>query len=509
MDVDESRYVQMSRDMFYSKDFLTLYLNGEYFFEKPPLFFWGECLSFAIFGKINEFTARFPVALYGTLTCFMTYIIGRKIISRAYGVISSLILATSMEFVILSKFAILDILVSTCIWFSLSFGMMVYFCKEENKKYCWWLFYLFSGLAVMAKGIPGFIIPFGAMFFIALYFKKFKEIFKPQYFCIGFLIFSLTVLPWHIAMFKLHNPLFWNEYIIKHHLARFLGSDIIDRKQPFYFYFITLMWGFLPWIISSLAVLVRKLIKWDFKFREVGQAQKFIACNAIIAGFTLVFFSSSGTKLITYILPVYPSLACLAGYIWFNYIERGEYSRIINVTVYTIGTVFIFASLVAIFTPYFLPQQLNFDISIVKPLSMALLFIFGLSSVVLVKKGKYIGVFFSYVLFIAYLSAFGTERMFKVDYKFGQDDLIKFAQYADKTDKSITTYQFGKKYSLMFYSGEEVEYGSDYNVNDLKRELSIPNKLVIIQYKDMDKNVRKLKYKVILNGRKYCLIEKQ
>ena len=63
MDVDESRYVSMAKDMFHTKDYLTLYLNNEYFFEKPPLFFWGECLSFALFGKINEFTARNSVRL--------------------------------------------------------------------------------------------------------------------------------------------------------------------------------------------------------------------------------------------------------------------------------------------------------------------------------------------------------------------------------------------------------------------------------------------------------------
>ena len=113
MDVDETRYVSMAEDMYRSKNFLTLYLNHQYFFEKPPLYFWGECLSFAIFGKINEFTARFPVALYGTLSCFLTYFMGRKLVSRTYGVVAALIQATSMEFLILAKFAILDIVVST------------------------------------------------------------------------------------------------------------------------------------------------------------------------------------------------------------------------------------------------------------------------------------------------------------------------------------------------------------------------------------------------------------
>ena len=130
MDVDESRYVSMSKDMFLSKDFLTLYLNNEFFFEKPPLYFWGECISFALFGKINEFTARFPVALYGTLCCYLAYFMGRKIISRGYGVIAALILATSLEFVILAKFAILDIVVAACFWESICFGMSVYFCRE-------------------------------------------------------------------------------------------------------------------------------------------------------------------------------------------------------------------------------------------------------------------------------------------------------------------------------------------------------------------------------------------
>ena len=54
--------------------------------------------------------------------------------------------------------------------------------------------------------------------------------------------------------------------------------------------------------------------------------------------------------------------------IWTNYIEKGEYSKIINITVYVLGGIFILASIVALFTPLFLPAQLNADISDAKPL---------------------------------------------------------------------------------------------------------------------------------------------
>ena len=510
MDVDETRYVSMAEDMFRSKNFLTLYLNHQYFFEKPPLYFWGECLSFAVFGKINEFTARFPVALYGTLSCFLTYFMGRKLVSRTYGVVAALIQATSMEFLILAKFAILDIVVSTCVWFSLCFGMYTNFCKEKNKKYFWWLFYFFSGLAVMAKGIPGFVVPFGSMFFITIFSKKFKEIFRPQYFIVGMIIFLLITLPWHITMLELHDPLFFNEYIMKHHVERFIGGNVLGREQPFYFYILTLLWGFFPWIISTLVVLIRKIQKKDFKFKNLTIPQQFMVYNGIIALFILLFFSASDTKLITYILPIYGSLGCLGGYIWTNYIEKGEYSRFINKTVYVIGAIFIIASIIAIFTPLYLPKQLNNDISTAKPMCIVLLFVAGSFSIYFAKIEKYGRVFFTYVFLMLLLSAFGTEIFFEIDYKFGQNDLLRFAKYADEHNKALTTYKFWNKYSLNYYGddGKPVVYGLTFDIEDLKKALLIKDNLVIIPKKHIDDEVRLLNYKIIDSGRKYILVDK-
>ncbi len=512
MDVDESRYVSMSKDMFLSKDFLTLYLNKEFFFEKPPLYFWGECLSFALFGKINEFTARFPVALYGTLCCYLAYFMGRKIISRGYGVIASLILATSLEFVILAKFAILDIVVAACIWASICFGMSVYFCRESHRKYFWWMFYIFSGLAVMAKGIPGFVVPFGTMFFISIAAKKFKEIFKPQYFLVGMGLFLLVTLPWHLIMFKLHNPLFWNEYIIKHHFERFIGAEVINRTQPFYFYFLTLLWGFFPWSISCLCVWIKDFIKvikerkLPFNLNSLNSEQRFIFYNVIASVFTLLFFTSSKTKLITYILPMYGSLACVGAYTWYNYIKKCSNEKIINTTVYIIGGVFLFATVGAILTPLYLPKQLYMDISTVKTFCVVISFAFGLASILFVKKKLYKAVFASYVLLILLFSAYATEKFFEIDYAFGQNDLLKFANYAKKQDLTLTTYGFAQKYSLIFYSGKPVLYRKYMQPSELPEELDREGNMVIVPYKKM-KELKNVSFDIIKKGRRYALID--
>ena len=512
MDVDETRYVSMARDMFNTKDFMTLYLNGEYFFEKPPLYFWGECLSFALFGYVSEFSARFPVALYGSLCTFLMYFVGKKVVSRRYGLISAVILATTMEFVMLAKFAILDIVVTTCIGFSVMFGFLTQFVKEKNVKYFWWLFYIFSGLAVMAKGIPGFVVPFGTMFFVTIFNKSFKKIFKPQYFIVGILLFLLIVLPWHIAMFNIHDPLFFNEYIMKHHINRFFSSSEIHRKQPFYFYFLTILWGMFPYILSALAVGIAKIKGWivsgfcprnDIKY-------KFLWFNVIGFLFTMLFFSSSSTKLITYILPVYFFTSFIIAYIWEDYIFNAKYKKEINLTVYILGGIFVLASIAGCFMGLFLPEKIYADVKIIQWFCVAVTGLFGISSILLAKKEKFKGVFISYALLILVLSAFGTKLFYNMDYSFGQNDLMEFAKYCKDNNSKVAVINGGRKYSVLYYYGDKVNYVTvdtdEETISDDEKILLNPEIKTIIRNKDIENMSQRFDFVTLKEGKKYKLV---
>lgn len=519
MDVDETRYVSMARDMFHGKDFLTLYLNGDYFFEKPPLYFWGECLSFAIFGKVNEFTARFPVALYGTLSTLLVYFTGKKVVSRRFGVISAIILATTLEFVILAKFAILDIVVTTCIGFSVMFGFLSQFVSDKNKKYMWWLFYIFSGLAVMAKGIPGFVVPFAVMFFVTLANKTFKQVFRPQYILPGFLLFFLIVLPWHIIMFKIHDPLFFNEYIMKHHINRFFSSSQIDRKQPFYFYILTLLWGLIPWIFSVIAIAIAKVkaLK-NISFKDLSDRKKFLLFNGIAFLVTMLFFSASKTKLITYILPVYFFTSFLIGALWENYMFNNKFKKPVNISVYILGGICILAGIVTCFSKYFLPAQVYSDLLIIKWFSISLVLLFGIFSIVCAVKNWNKGVFACYALLIIIASAFGTKLFYNMDYEFGQNDLMRFAKYAKQNNKKIVVLNNERKYSVLYYYNSPVDkytksrvyYISQDDKNEMAKLggiLDDRDVVVVVKEKQMPQVDKTLDFDILLDGRKYSLVK--
>ena len=140
-------------------------------------------------------------------------------------------------------------------------------------------------------------------------------------------------------------------------------------------------------------------------------------------------------------------------------------------------------------------------------LGVGVLILVGATFFIFAKKGKYLAVFFSYVIFITVLSAFGTGKFFQVDYKFGQDDLLKYAQISKEQNKTLTCYRFSHKYSLIYYSDKHVEYGKDYGIKELQQALDKKDNLVIIRHKDMSDEVKNLKFRVIEDGRKYALVQ--
>lgn len=431
LEPDETRYVTMARDMFTSGNYLTLYLNGEYFFEKPPLFFWLESLSFWFFKDISEFTARFPVVILSLLPLGLLFFLSEKVKNQKFAFLNSAILLTTLEYVLITKIAMLDSVLTSLVSSSVLCYFFTFFVSEENKKYFWYSCYILMGLAVLAKGIPGVVIPAGTILAGTIIFRTYKET-TLKNMPAGIVLFLIIALPWHIIMLLKHGSLFFNEYIIKHHLMRFLGAEVIHRNEPVYFYFVTLLWGLFPWIFSLLSSLRKPR-----KFNLENGYDKFLVLNITAILVILLFFSCSGAKLITYILPVYPFFAVLIGHIWY---ERSMKKFMVIVAVMTI------------------------------------------------------------------LGGFASPFGYKLDYSFGQNDLMQFAKMAKDNNYTISTYKTGKKYSLLYYSGlKNVEFQTGENPEWLRNELCRKNNYLIVrnkEIKDLPVNTE-----IVKQGVKYSIIK--
>jgi hypothetical protein len=67
---DEPRYAEVAREMFASGNYVSPFLAGQLWFEKPALLYWLQAGAYHLFG-VGEFAARFPSALgaLGTVLC--------------------------------------------------------------------------------------------------------------------------------------------------------------------------------------------------------------------------------------------------------------------------------------------------------------------------------------------------------------------------------------------------------------------------------------------------------
>ena len=362
----------------------------------------------------------------------------------------------------------------------------------------------------MAKGIPGFVIPFGTMFFVTVFNKSFKKIFRPSCIIPGVILFLIIVIPWHLIMLKMHNPLFYDEYIIKHHINRFFSSEEIGREQPFYFYILTLLWGMLPYTFSALAVGITKIFKWEkINFSEMTKERKFLWFNIIAFVFSLIFFSSSSTKLITYILHAYVFMSYIIGCIWTEYIYHDKCTKPINISSYITGSIFIISAIAAIFMKYYLPEQTYTYILDLRRFDMVLLAAAGSSVILFTVRKQKMAVFATLVAAMTILSAFGTKLFYDFNFKFGQNDLMEFSRQEKALGHKLYVINNSRKYSVLYYGGDVkyIRLNDETPKFEKSDEIFNHKSVAIIKNKDYDKISGKYNIELLQKGRKHSIVK--
>lgn len=300
---DEGRYSEIPREMMVTGDYITPRLNGVKYFEKPPLFYWLQCLSIRFFG-LTEWSLRLWSALFALSGCLAVYIAGRMFFDRLTGLTAGIVLASSPLYYSMGRIITLDMAVSVLLTFALlSFLSAAQEPPGNRQRFALWGFYLFSALATMTKGLIGIVIPalvIGSWLFLFKEWRLLRRLFLPS----GLALFFLVVVPWHILAARA-NPDFLHYYFIHEHFQRYLAKHYTLFYRAWFFIPVLLL-GFFPWT-GFLFEAVKRV------WASPPQGRKVTMFFILWGGWVFLFFSVSSSKLIPYILPMFPPLAILAG----------------------------------------------------------------------------------------------------------------------------------------------------------------------------------------------------
>jgi 4-amino-4-deoxy-L-arabinose transferase-like glycosyltransferase len=317
---DEPRYAQVAREMLARHDYVTPMLYGKPWLEKPALYYWRAMFAFREFG-VHDWVARLPSASFAFTLVALIYLHMRRF--RPGGQLdAALITASCAGILSFARGASTDMQLAA----PLGIGMLGWYAwYETDSKF--WLFdlYFFVGAATLAKG-P--VAPFLALAIILIFVALRREwtLLKRTLWWPGIVLYLAMVLPWFIAVQR-RNPNFLRIFFLQHNLERF-ATNRYEHEQVFWYYLPVVLLSLMPWTVISITALgsaIREsFAEWSARrakhhymgFQRAGDAfPEFLVIWAILP---IVFFSFSDSKLPGYILPSVPPLTILTG----DYLNR-------------------------------------------------------------------------------------------------------------------------------------------------------------------------------------------
>lgn len=262
-----------------------------------------------IFGP-GAFAARLPSFLAALAIGAVLFWWGESRIGKGTGWWAMLIWCTNIHVFIEARSAVPEMILVLFMFLSFLLliegaGLTGLNINKTKIILCW----VCAGLAVMAKGPVGILLPCLAAMVCALWLKGWKGLIQfigRAWRNVGPVIFVVIVLPWYGAMAYIHGDLFLQEFFYKNTLARFTGSIAYHPYSFWSVYIPVLAVGFWLWHPLWGKVFARLLGK-DFPITSMIKAMVIWSATIIL------FYGVAANKLHHYILASYPGLCLLIG----------------------------------------------------------------------------------------------------------------------------------------------------------------------------------------------------
>lgn len=290
---NEARFFEISWEMAQSGDWITPRLNYIDHFHKPPGTFWVVSTSLRLFGP-SEWAGRFPVALAALLTLGLTarWMFEDGGSSQARRAV--LVLITCVEFWFLSRLVLTDMFLTATVTSAFYWAWQA---RRKSHGLAWLFFWLSLAASFLVKGPIGIVIvlPVLGLFTWSSGSRQPWNL-KPGR---GLAIFLAVALPWYLIACAQNDGLL--SYFLRFQTADRMLTTVHGRPGRWWFYLPVLLLGFFPWS-ATLGNSLRSA------WRRGEELDRLLLLWVVVP---FLFFSCAGSKLPTYLLPVFPALAML------------------------------------------------------------------------------------------------------------------------------------------------------------------------------------------------------
>lgn len=305
LEPDESRYAEIPREMLERGDWVVPHLQGKPYLDKPPLMYWLVMLSYRMLG-VDNWTARLVPGLALHATILSIYWFGRRHLGERAALWGSLLLSVAPGFISMGRLLILDGLLA--LWTTLGTLMAFEAMRQGNGHRLWWrLSWLATGLGILTKGPVALVL---VLVPLVVYFRWLRRQNRPRGRDLAeYVVGSVAVsLPWYVAI-GLREPIFLRYFLWEHNVVRFVAP--FDHIRPVWFYLPVLLIGMWPATLLFFGFLRSLLLPQS---SETTRRPSEVGFYLLAASCIVVFFSLSGSKLPTYILPSFPWWAFVVGW---------------------------------------------------------------------------------------------------------------------------------------------------------------------------------------------------
>ena len=303
-DNTESNYAETAKEMIQAGDYFSPRIFGNFWFDKPIMFYLELILAFKFLG-MTDFAARLFPAIFAIASLVLTYFFGKRYYGANIGFIAAILLGTSLEYWYIGHAVITDTTLLTAI----SITLMSFFRGyTENKPKFYYLAFVAAGVAILTKGPIGLCLP-GLIILIFLAVKRRLKALLNIHILLGFMLCLLTASIWYYPMYLVHGKEFLDTFIGVHNVTRATVAEH-PRDNVWYYYILVFLAGFFPWSFILSGLGLKNLYNKGKSIIAVPKSD--LTCFLLIWALTVfAVFNIFATKYLTYTYPYMVPLALL------------------------------------------------------------------------------------------------------------------------------------------------------------------------------------------------------